>query len=393
LNDAAAASAGLQSFFMAGFECASQRRADGRRLDLLEATGHARHALADYALAMRHSLKVARDGLRWHRIETAPGRYDWSSAEPMARAAGAVGMQVIWDLCHYGYPDDIDIWSAAFPERFARFSAAAARFLTDHGDHVPYFCPINEMSYWAWAGGDTARFNPNARRRGPELKLQLARAAIAATAAIREVAPNARFIVAEPAIHVAPKGAGPKASARAENYRLAQFEAHDMLIGRRNPELGGSPETLDIVGMNFYPENQWFLDRGTIPLGHYAYKPFREMLIEASGRYGRPVIVSETGAEGTARPAWLHYVADEVAAAVAAGAQVEGVCLYPVLDYPGWENNRLCRVGLFGEADANGRRAVSTSLAAELERQAARFARPEAAEPNERVVALRRGAS
>ena len=57
-------------------------------------------------------LRTVRDGLRWHLIETPPGHYDWSSFLPMLRAATAAGVQVIWDLCHYGWPDDIDIWSA-----------------------------------------------------------------------------------------------------------------------------------------------------------------------------------------------------------------------------------------------------------------------------------------
>ena len=107
--------AGLRSFFLAGFECASQRRFDGKRLDLLASTGHDVHAAKDYALIAQHGMRAARDGMRWHMIERAPGFYDFSSVEPMARAASAAGVQVIWDLCHYGYPDGLDIWSPAFP--------------------------------------------------------------------------------------------------------------------------------------------------------------------------------------------------------------------------------------------------------------------------------------
>lgn len=385
--------AGLRSFFLAGFECATQRRADGKRLDLLASTRHDAHVAKDYALIREHGMRAARDGMRWHLIEKAPGFYDWSSVAPMASAAAEAGVQVIWDLCHYGYLDGLDIWSSAFPERFARFSRAAAKFLREQGDEVSYFCPVNEMSYWAWAGGDMARFNPGARRRGGELKRQLARAAIQSIAAIREVDPRARFIVAEPSIFVYPMGDSAEALADAENYRLAQFEAHDMLTGAREPELGGSPDKLDIVGVNFYPDNQWVLGGAPIPLGHHNYRPFREMLKETWQRYGRPVIVSEFGAESTARPAWLYYVAQEVAAAREAGARVEGMCFYPVLDYPGWENDRCCDVGLFGEADKNGDRCVYAPLAEELERQRRRFEGGLAAANDERAAALRREAS
>jgi hypothetical protein len=64
------------SFFIAGFECSSPRRRDGRRLDLLAATDHDRLAAHDYRHVAAHGLRTVRDGLRWHRIEAAPGRYD-----------------------------------------------------------------------------------------------------------------------------------------------------------------------------------------------------------------------------------------------------------------------------------------------------------------------------
>jgi hypothetical protein len=59
---------------------------------------------------------------------------------------------------------------------------------------------------------------------------------------------------------------------------------------------------------------------------------------------------------------------------------VAGICLYPVLDYPGWDNERTCRVGLFSEADDEGHRGLYPELAAELRRQQERF-RAEQCEP------------
>jgi beta-glucosidase/6-phospho-beta-glucosidase/beta-galactosidase len=358
--------------FLAGFECSSLRRSDGRQLDLIAATGHDRAVEADYRALAGHGIQAARDGLRWHRIETRPGCYDWSSFLPMLRAARDQDLQVIWDLCHYGWPVDIDIWSAAFIDRFARFAAEAARVVCAETDALPFFCTINEISYWAWAGGDAGRIAPNATARGPELKRQLARASIAATAAIRAVAPRARFLHAEPGIHVV--AAHPEHEEAAAAYRAVQYEALDVVSGRQAPELGGHPDCLDVVGVNFYPDNQWYHEGGTIPLGHHAYRPFREMLAEVYARYGRPVLVAETGAEGTARPSWLHYVCAEVRAAHASGVPVEGICLYPILDYPGWDNERSCEVGLFSALDMRGRRTCHNALAVELRHQRTQFA-------------------
>ena len=103
------------------------------------------------------------------------------------------------------------------------------------------------------------------------------------------------------------------------------------------------------------------------------YVPFRTLLKRAHLRLKRPLLIAETGAEGVARASWLRYIAEEVAAAIAAGVPVEGICLYPVLDYPGWDDDRHCPTGLLGMPDENGRRKVDGPLAEELLHQQARF--------------------
>ena len=85
-------------------------------------------------------------------------------------------------------------------------------------------------------------------------------------------------------------------------------------------------------------------------------------------------MVAETGAQDDHRHGWLRYVADEVMAARRAGVPVHGICLYPILDYPGWDDDRYCRSGLWGYPDPSGRREIHSPLAEELARQIARFA-------------------
>src|SRR4028118_1206263 len=144
----------FKSFTMAGFECSSHRRlGDGARLDLIAATGHDRLAREDYRACAEHGLLTIRDGLRWHLIEREPGRYDWSSWLPMLEAAAGgggrrgplserepgrydwsswlpmleaaaeTGVQVLWDLFHYGSPDHLDQGSGGFIPAYARFAA------------------------------------------------------------------------------------------------------------------------------------------------------------------------------------------------------------------------------------------------------------------------------
>ncbi len=361
----------FNTYFMGGFECSTKRRNDGTRLDLLAATRHDRYACEDYQALQSHGVGTVRDGIRWHLIEQKPKHYDWGSFLPMLRAAQITQTQVIWDLCHYGVPDHIDIWSTRFPDQFARFAAEVARVVRDETDTTPFYCPVNEISFWAWAGGDMELFDPCTTRRGMELKKQLVRAAIMAIHAIRDVDARARMVLVDPVIHVTTRSAHLRAeAAHAQN---AQYEAWDMLQGSVHPELGGSADCLDIVGVNFYSDNQWFLRGPTIKPDHPLYRPFRDMLAETFARYQRPMIVAETGAEGDLRAPWLRYVCDEVWAATQNGVPVEGLCIYPITDYPGWVDQRHCPCGLLGPADEAGAREIYTPLAEELACQQQRF--------------------
>jgi hypothetical protein len=85
------------------------------------------------------------------------------------------------------------------------------------------------------------------------------------------------------------------------------------------------------------------------------------------------LLLTETGAEGRAKPYWLHFVCNEVRAAMREGVPMQGICLYPILDYRGWDNERLCDVGLFSEADDAGQRRVCPLLAEELSAQQGAF--------------------
>jgi beta-glucosidase/6-phospho-beta-glucosidase/beta-galactosidase len=355
---------------MAGFECSThRRRGDGVRLDLIAATGHDRLVRGDYRRCAEHGLRTVRDGLRWHLIEREPGRYDWSSWRPMLEAAVETGVQVMWDLFHYGSPDHLDAGSEEFVHAYARFAAAAVRLHREVTGTPAIVCPLNEISFFTWAARSGV-FPPIAHEREEGwLKRHLVATAVAGMRAMREVDADCRFIWAEPLINVRP--ATPADAEAAEAKRLSQYHAYDMLSGRVAPELGGSPEWLDAVGVNFYSDNQWYLDGGTIPLGHYDYLPLADMLAETYERYRRPILITETGAEGSARAAWFHYVCDEVREAIRQGIPVAGLCLYPIVSFPGWDDERHRQFGLFSVPHAHDRRDAYEPLAAELRRQQA----------------------
>ena len=351
---------------MGGFESAcmsfawTTHFADGYEADVPALSGHARRAEEDYRLLAQMGVFTVRDALSWKEIETAPGARDWSSFRRLIDAAQAAGVQVIWDLCHFGLPPHVDPFAADFPERFADYAAEAAGELRARGVRAPVWCPINEISYWSYAGGEAAHFAPHGRGRGHELKLAFCRATILAIEAQRAVDPVARALLVDPIMHTVGVD-GP--TEQSDQEHGLQFDAWDVICGRKHPELGGRPDLLDLVGVNYYGSNQWFSgDRAPIPRDHAHHRRPGQLLLELAQRYGRPLVISETGAEGDEGPAWLDYMLDEVAWAQAAGATVQGVCLYPVMDYPGWTDERHCPCGLIEVAPGWGDRSVRSEM-------------------------------
>ncbi len=375
----------FEGVFYGGFECSCQRLENGRRLDALASTRHDALARSDYALLRSVGITTCRDGISWVRTERHPGILDFSVARRMARAAREQNVRVAWDLMHFGWPDDVDPFSTSFPARFAHYASRVAAMLRDEGDGAPILTPINEMSYLAWAGGDVRSMNPFEAARGVELKAQLVRATIEAIEAVRAVSPHARFLQPEPIIRIVPAALQPKTWRRVESDNLLQYQAWDMLVGDVWPSLGGHPTYLDVVGVDFYPDNQFMLDGTTIDRHDERFTPLSQMLLEVHERYGRPMIVSETGSEGDARAPWLRYVAGECERAMNQGCELHGITLYPILNHPGWADGRHRPNGLFDYADDFGQRAPHEPLIEEMRRQTGRLHRARA-----RVLELRR---
>ena len=103
----------FRSFYLAGFECATGYNMHGEWIDQIAATEHDLHADADYERLADVGIRAVREAIRWPLVDRG-GRYDFSSAEPFVDAALRHRFDVIWDLFHYGYPEDLDPFSRAF---------------------------------------------------------------------------------------------------------------------------------------------------------------------------------------------------------------------------------------------------------------------------------------
>jgi len=352
---------------MGGFECSTHRNKSGRRLDLIASTRHDEFAERDYARLMELGIGACRDGLRWHMIEREPYKYDFSSLEKQVNAAKKTGIEITWDYFHYGFPDDLDIFSPEFIKRFSAFSIAVTEYLRSELGGRLIACPVNEISFFSWAAAHIGNFYPAIRRRGNELKRQLVRTGITSSRAIKSVVPDAMIMFTDPAIHVVSRDSSPAKRRAAEKYRLAQFEAFDMLLGKCEPELGGGDDVLDLIGLNYYFHNQWHhTNRRKLPLGHPLYRPLSDILFEYKERYQKPLVLAETGIEDDERPEWLRYICDQTRTALRLGVDIRGVCLYPICNHPGWVDDRHCHNGLWDYANDNGEREIYSPLAEEI---------------------------
>ncbi|MGN6385925.1 MAG: glycoside hydrolase, partial [Verrucomicrobiota bacterium] len=303
----------FKSFFFAGFECATGYNARGEWIDQVAATHHDKHADEDYKRLKDVGIYASREAIRWPLVD-ANRRYDFSSVIPFLEASRRHGIEVIWDLFHYGFPDDLDLFSDEFPKRFADYCHAAAKFICSQQDTPCYFTPLNEPSFFAWAGGHVGRFAPHCIGKGVELKRALIRAAIQGINAIRAAVPNARIVNVDPLCHVVPPLEKPEMQPDCDWFNdKAVFEAWDMLAGKVMPDLGGSRAHLDIIGINYYWTNQWELTRDEQPLPDDDPRrvPLRDLIRRVHQRYGGDLLITETAHVDDMRPKWLTYATEE----------------------------------------------------------------------------------
>ena len=336
------------SFFLGGFECTTGHHARGGWLDQVAATEHDRFAAEDYALLASAGIRGTREGIRWPVVDVGRS-FDFASVLPVLAAARLHSATVIWDLFHFGYPPELDPLSRAFRDRFAEYAGLAARFVSRESDGPHWFTPVNEPSYLAWAGGEAGLFGPGWNGRAPELKGALLEAWLAGREAILAVCPSARFVAVDPIVRVVPPAHRPDLAPAAEAFNEgAVLEGWDFL--HRN-------EALDVLGVNYYWTSQWELGvPGHLALEDPRREPLSTLLRRLFERYRKPILVSETSHVGAQRAAWMREAAREVAACLAEGIPIVGLCWYPVLSMPEWEDPaRWTRMGLWDLAPEEGR--------------------------------------
>ncbi len=324
----------FESFWMAGYEGADHVNGAGTPLSMNEANRHDSRAYEDYALLSEFGIRTVRESIGWRLVEQN-GHFDFSSILSRLKAAKELGLQINWTFCHYGWPADIDPYSPLFVERFAHYCRRVVAFLADYTGDTPIYSPINEISFASWAiAGNKFACIHSENDGGARLKRQLVRATLRACDEIWKLQPKARILQCDPIIRV-----GPESDPAASNYNLSQYEAWDMICGRVEPELGGAPHYLDMIGINYYHNNQWGMGvEYPWHLGDQRRIPFHHMLMDVYQRYQRSMVIAETSHVGSGRGAWIREIAQETIIARQHGVHIDGICIYPVIDRPDWND-------------------------------------------------------
>ncbi len=334
----------FKSFWMAGYECADQLNAFGVRVDLINTTGHLQLIDTDYKNLTPFNICTVREGIRWSNVETKPYQYDWTSVGIMIHAGKANNIQQVWDLCHFGYPDDLTPLHPQFPDRFVALCTAFVQFFRSiDAVSTLIITPINEVSFLSWLGGEVKGTSPYCTHQGWEIKYNLMKAYIKGIEALKTADPGVRILTTEPLVNIVPH-----LNATKEEIEIsialheAQFQVTEILCGKLCPELGGKPEYLDILGYNYYYNNQWtpapheFLDWKIGELNH-RFIPLHQLLITAYKKYNCPFVITETSHPKEDRPLWIKMIETESQKIIQAGLPFWGICWYPIVNRPDWD--------------------------------------------------------
>lgn len=321
-------------------------------------TGHDALLAQDYENTISLGCTTVREGIRWSRVEIAPYQYDWSAVKRMISIAADKGMQIVWDICHFGFPDDLTPLHPMFPRRFSAICRAFAQMHQTHAPATPLIItPINEVGFLSWLGGDARGTVPYGVGIGWEVKYRLMKAYIEGIEALKDVDPSIRILTTEPLVAISSDTcASPQDQQLARERHEHQFQVLDILSGRMCPELRGRPKYLDLIGLNFYYDNEWVLPSHEFICWRNAstdlrWVPLNQLLRTVFQRYGCPLVLSETSHPLEDRPRWMDMIATECATAITAGVPLWGICWYPMIDRPDWDHlEQWHAAGIWGPA-------------------------------------------
>jgi beta-glucosidase/6-phospho-beta-glucosidase/beta-galactosidase len=326
-------------------------------VDVTETNGHDERWREDLALMRQAGVTRLRYPIRWHRIERAPGRYDWAQTDAVMEHMAEHGMRPIVDLVHHtSYPRWLH---GGFADR--RFASAYLRYVERFATRYPWvreYTLFNEPFATLFLCGGEGLWPPYDR--GVEGLARLLRNVLPAVAEASRLyaglLPEGRHVWVDTCEHHSADPSVDDSVRHAAVCNDRRFVALDLMLGRCEPAgrpfveqlvaaagdelLTLPPGRVDVLGLDYYAHSEWFYDAN----GGVAPSPrprgLASLAMEYWERYRLPVMLSETNIRGYAsdRATWLRYTLAECERARDAGVPMEAYCWFPFVDSCDWDS-------------------------------------------------------
>ncbi len=325
-------------------------------VDVAETTRHIERFEHDLDLVQSFGITRLRYPVRWHRVEAAPGEFDWRGTDWTLGRLRERGLCPVLDLVHHtSYPRWLTggFGDERFPGAYLRYAEAVAR----RYEWIDEYTLFNEPFSTLFLSGHEAIWPPYLR--GVENFLGLVTNVLPAVAEASrlyaELLPGARHVYVDSAErHTAatPEGAGLTELANDRRFFVA-----DLFLGRHLDRsrpfvrkvleagfgdlLSMPPGRIDVLGLDYYAHCQWAF---TAPDAGFVPSPtpgsLRDLVVEYWNRYRLPCILGETNIRGAGsdRATWLKYTLEQCEQARDAGVPFEGYCWFPFIDSADWDS-------------------------------------------------------
>ncbi len=290
----------------------------------------------DYRLLTEIGCIGVRDAARWYVTHPAPHQFDWTWLDQVVAVARKYNLKLYLDLWHYGYPDWLDLMSPEAVDHFAEF----AQSIVERSPSLIYYCVCNEPSLMVERAGKTDEWRPFLTHDDPsEVRRQICRMIIAASRAILAVKPDAQLVLPDPW------------HATDTHSEADQAAVIDTVLGRRDADLGGSPELIDVIGLNHYRDS-------TLP-------PFHKLILNAQERWaGIPLWITETSGPPTGwqQTEWFWWMLAETRLANIAGADIPVLTWAPTISMYDWVDETIHLANGVWIIEADGKRAPNGKM-------------------------------
>ena len=339
--------------FIGSFESTYQPAHD---VDVAETTGHIDRFEKDLDLLQSCGVSRLRYPVRWHRIEAAPGEFDWRATDAVMDRLRERGMSPIVDLVHHtSYPRWLTdgFGDTRFPSAYLRYAEAVARRYR----WIEEYTLFNEPFSTLMLCGHEAIWPPY--RQGLESFLGLVRNVLPAVAEASrlygELLPDAKHVYVDSCErHTA---AGPEGVGMAELANDRRFFVADVFLGRHLDRgrpfvrqvvdagfedlLTMPPGRIDVLGLDYYAHCQWEFSAwgvGLVPTPRPA--SLCEQIVEYWSRYDLPCMLGETNIRGSGpdQATWFKYTLEQCERARDAGVPFDGFCWFPFVDSADWDS-------------------------------------------------------